>query len=197
MIDPEHNSIIKFEWYIFKKVKEFFGLKKSLLFLLGLPSVLISKRNRSAYKKMGICKNEVRGLNFVWKHPDVRFIDEVIYFNCYMPSKDFQIKENFIVIDAGANVGVFTVLAAKLAPNGKIFAIEPDKHDFKRLEENVRENRLANVININAAITDRNLDEVFFSDGHVVEETNQDSSNYIYSGKLNLQAFLRLLKNIN
>lgn len=58
----------------------------------------------------------------------------------------FDLKENEIVVDAGANIGLFTVLAAKKLNNtGKVIAIEPDYDNYNILIENIKINNLTNV----------------------------------------------------
>src|SRR3989338_2423662 len=59
---------------------------------------------------------------------------------------DIDIKENDMVIDVGANIGAFTILAAKNAINGNVFSFEPEKSNFKQLQKNVRLNKLKNVV---------------------------------------------------
>src|SRR5205814_6720257 len=47
-------------------------------------------------------------------------------------------------VDVGANLGYFTLLAAKwTGPAGRIDAFEPDPLNRQRLEEHLRENKLA------------------------------------------------------
>jgi FkbM family methyltransferase len=66
-----------------------------------------------------------------------------------------SLRPGDIVIDVGANVGYYTLLAAKLVgATGKVFAIEASPSIFKTLEKNVRANALQNVVTINNAITD-------------------------------------------
>lgn len=57
------------------------------------------------------------------------------------------------VIDVGANIGAFAVLAAhRVGPEGKVFAFEPATATFARLQRNVQLNQLKNVTAINAAV---------------------------------------------
>jgi FkbM family methyltransferase len=59
------------------------------------------------------------------------------------------------VIDVGANVGFFTVLAGKHLTSGRVLAAEPTSSAFKRLQENVGANRVADrVILFNGAVSD-------------------------------------------
>jgi FkbM family methyltransferase len=47
-----------------------------------------------------------------------------------------------VVVDLGANIGAFTVMAANAAPGAQIIAVEPFPANFERLKACVRENRL-------------------------------------------------------
>jgi FkbM family methyltransferase len=50
------------------------------------------------------------------------------------------------VIDGGANIGLYTLYAARrVGPAGTVLAIEPSQRDFDRLTEHVRLTRLRNV----------------------------------------------------
>jgi FkbM family methyltransferase len=60
------------------------------------------------------------------------------------------------VLDVGANVGYYTVLAAALAPAAEVHAFEPWPLLFARLERNVRMNGFAHVRLNNTAAADRN-----------------------------------------
>lgn len=75
-------------------------------------------------------------------------VSEVIDDDCYFPKigkYNFSLKEDDVVIDVGANVGVFSVYAATLAPKGKIYAFEPVAVNFNRLKKNIELNALTNV----------------------------------------------------
>lgn len=47
-------------------------------------------------------------------------------------------KKNPIVIDAGANIGLFTRWVLKRKPEAKIYAIEPEAENYKILKQNVK-----------------------------------------------------------
>lgn len=56
-----------------------------------------------------------------------------------------NIKESDTVIDVGANIGEYSLLASKIiGPNGKIFAIEPLSDISKKLKENFLLNNFSN-----------------------------------------------------
>jgi FkbM family methyltransferase len=55
-------------------------------------------------------------------------------------------KECDVVVDAGANKGYYTYLAAKkVGPEGRVIAYEPEPRNLVDLQRGVRENRFANV----------------------------------------------------
>jgi FkbM family methyltransferase len=59
-----------------------------------------------------------------------------------------------VVIDIGAHIGYYTLIAAKIVGNaGKVFAFEPNERNFKLLQKNVKENGYKNVVLINKAVT--------------------------------------------
>jgi len=73
----------------------------------------------------------------------LREIKDIIVYDQYA-AKDF-IKDGDIVIDAGANIGVFSLWAAFLNPAGQIYAFEPSQENFSLLEKNILNNNLKNV----------------------------------------------------
>ena len=65
-----------------------------------------------------------------------------------------EIKKGDIVVDAGAHIGDYTLLYAKLVgPTGKVFAFEPHKDNFNLLKKNIEVNNYQNIIVENKAIS--------------------------------------------
>ncbi len=63
---------------------------------------------------------------------------------CYLMARTVQ--EGMTVVDAGANVGFFTVLLSRLVgPSGRVIAIEPAAENAAKLRENLALNRIVNV----------------------------------------------------
>jgi FkbM family methyltransferase len=56
--------------------------------------------------------------------------------------------------DVGANVGLFSVLAARRLRNGKVFSFEPCEWTYQRLARNVQLNGLSNVCAVQTALGD-------------------------------------------
>ena len=63
----------------------------------------------------------------------------------------FQAAEKDVVIDVGAHIGRYTLIAAERG--AKVIAIEPDPSNFLVLEQNVRLNGFSNVVLVNEAMT--------------------------------------------
>lgn len=73
-----------------------------------------------------------------------------VYTRLYEP------KRGDIVVDAGANIGVFTVLAAKsVGGDGEVIAIEPEKKNLENLSKNIKINGLGNVVVVPKGLLDR------------------------------------------
>ena len=71
------------------------------------------------------------------------------------------LKPGMNVIDVGANVGLYSILAHKLvAPGGKIWAFEPSSETYQRLLRNLELNRCSRVIPHKVALS--NADGKFF-----------------------------------
>ena len=67
-----------------------------------------------------------------------------------------NIKKGDTVIDIGAGIGEFSVLASKLVgEHGKVISIEPSPEDFETLLVNLKTNKCHNVIPLNLAISDK------------------------------------------
>ena len=67
-----------------------------------------------------------------------------------------RLKPGDLFVDIGANVGYYSLLAAKLVgPEGHVIAIEASATIARTLEQNIALNRLTNVEVVRAAVADR------------------------------------------
>jgi FkbM family methyltransferase len=58
------------------------------------------------------------------------------------------------VLDIGANVGYYSLLAARLVgPSGTVYAFEPERSNFQLLAQNISLNRYNNVVPIEKAVS--------------------------------------------
>jgi len=61
------------------------------------------------------------------------------------------IKDAKRIVDVGANIGVFSVLAARRFPAATVYALEPEEQNFSLLKENIALNGLTNVVPLRKA----------------------------------------------
>jgi len=113
-------------------------------------------------------------------HPDSHDAGRMIYFNTEIDPQEMAFLRRYLrpgdnVIDAGANVGIYTVFCAALIGDGRILAFEPDPTNGDRLRENITLNRLNNVTVRQSAISDY-IGTADFTQG-------ADSGNALYSLK--------------
>jgi FkbM family methyltransferase len=62
--------------------------------------------------------------------------------------------DNFV--DVGAHIGYFTILGAELVENGKVYAFEAEKENFKQLKSHIKRNGYKNVKAFNKIVGDTN-----------------------------------------
>ena len=95
-----------------------------------------------------------RGYRIRYNDPhDIAAIIECYVLNVYRIQK---IKRGSVVLDIGAGIGEFAILASKkVGKEGKVIAIEPSPYDFKTLKDNIEENGCSNVVPINSAVSDK------------------------------------------
>lgn len=84
--------------------------------------------------------------------------DVVILKDDYQKSRFFapqyKPREDHIIIDIGAHIGVFSLLAAEKAKKGRVYSIEADEENYRCLKINVESNNLSNISTYLLALTD-------------------------------------------
>lgn len=121
-----------------------------------------------------------------WYNPDDKYVGQRVALDKYEPYLTdlmlSKIKSGGIVVDIGANIGYDTVLFAdKVGKKGKVIAIEPDPTNFEILQKNIKENKLFNVVAVQAALGDVNKkmkiyeSEENFGDHRMWEEKGRNS----------------------
>lgn len=168
---PRMVSRVSYELHLVRTVGKLFGKKKAFEFAFLLPLVLASKKNRSAYERIAPCKTEIEGVTVVLPHPDARFLEEIVSNGCYTSPEGFEIRRQDTVVDLGANVGVFTILAAIRAHDGRVISIEPEEESFRYLCENVAANSFTHVEPFRLAVSG--------ADGHTQLSVSNPGNNHI------------------
>jgi FkbM family methyltransferase len=72
------------------------------------------------------------------------------------------INPNSIILDIGANIGYFTLIAAQRAKIGRVYAFEPVKELFQKLQRNIVENNFQNTELINSAVGESQKDSIIY-----------------------------------
>lgn len=91
---------------------------------------------------------------------DVQMSDlmsQPIYFGLYLEEifcLQSVIHKNDVVIDVGANVGRWSLLVARLFKTQMVFAFEPFKETFAKLQKNISLNQQLMIQTVNQAVSD-------------------------------------------
>ena len=106
---------------------------------------------------------------------------------------EYQPRERDVIIDVGAHIGTFSLLAASKVRQGQVHAIEASEDTFNFLRINVALNRCANITTHRLALTDRNGTCTLFHDsgnwGHSVVSAEAATSETVECATL--EAFLQ------
>jgi hypothetical protein len=90
-------------------------------------------------------------------------------------------NNNAIIIDIGANIGIYTILLSHIYPKAKIIAIEASPTIFEMLKSNCKLNNLlllpsgSNVVLINKAISDKDDMTVELYEKHIMSQYLRNS----------------------
>ena len=133
----ENKSLLKKLYKVFPFKKEIFNLLKLVwkpkesiyrhLHFTGVFRVSIDKEHSFKIKHYGYqLENEIFwcGLAGGWEKNSVKIWTQL----CAQASS---------VVDIGANTGIYSLIAKAVNPNAKVYAFEPVKRVFKKMEENV------------------------------------------------------------
>jgi FkbM family methyltransferase len=74
---------------------------------------------------------------------------------------DRHLRDGDTLFDVGANIGLYTLYAARRNPRAMVYAFEPESQNYAALCRNIVLNRLANVVPCNAPLSDREAFELF------------------------------------
>src|ERR687890_320032 len=108
--------------------------------ILRLDNSMLLKISVPKYDYKFYCRINREDLVFMTNHED-----DII--------EHFTPKQGDIVVDIGAHMGRYTIIASKrVGTNGKVVAIEAHPGNFEMLNRNIKLNQLANVISLNYAV---------------------------------------------
>ncbi len=128
---------------------------KIILYLKYLPSIIFKIKNWPGFilNYIGIKNN---GLTYVFRNGlKIKTKDGVSSgtIAVIFIKKDYgNVEDNSVVIDIGANIGVFSLFASQ-SKNTKVFAFEPMPENYSLLKENISLNNLEkNILPFNLAV---------------------------------------------
>ena len=85
-------------------------------------------------------------LSYVEQSSADHIFSEIFIGDCYPLAENNKDKK--IIVDIGANIGLFTFYAKIKFPNSKIFSVEANPDNFKILEKNINENKLRDCVRV-------------------------------------------------
>jgi FkbM family methyltransferase len=150
--------------YEFDAIVSFYMVKSlySIIKFLKLANPCLIKLNVPKYGYKAYCPiNRNEFINMTIRE------DEII--------EHFAPKQGDIVVDIGAHIGHYTIIASKrVGANGKVVAIEASPSNFKILNRNIRLNQLTNIISLNHVVYSKETKIKLYLPG-------EESGNTIYN----------------
>lgn len=123
-------------------------------------------------------------------------VDEIFIKKVYNP-KFMEIDINDTVMDVGANIGVFSLFAAKMGAN-KIYSVEPLAKNIQLIKQNFQINRLLEPITIKMAVSEKiGLKRLYLGDidSHgLLFEHHNDFKKYVIVKTTNLANIFKKYK---
>jgi FkbM family methyltransferase len=135
------------------------------------------------FGQKGIVKTTANGFNILVDGKDWAVAPSLYFAHTWeKPETEIfktYLTKDMIVLDIGAHVGYFSLLASKLAK--RVYSFEPTQSTFCLLAQNIYNNRVRNVSTHNFALSDKNHDTEIHYD------RVSPASNSIYGKGLNTE----------
>ena len=105
---------------------------------------------------------------------------------------EHRLKDNDVIINIGAHIGVFALIASSAVPGGKVYAVEASKDTFNLLRINAAINKADNISIHQIAIADKNGTCILYHDtGHWGHSITKQLSRHVETvDSLTLEDFL-------
>jgi FkbM family methyltransferase len=102
-------------------------------------------------------KANYKGLIFFYREntTDENVLEGIKLINFFSEVPEYFPHRNDIIIDVGAHIGTFSLIAAPIVVKGKVFAIEASKESYDFLRMNIEANNFTNVYAYHLALADR------------------------------------------
>lgn len=178
-----------------KKIKDnLYRIKQILLMDLKLHNLLrnaltiaVGKNSNKLFFKNGVELYAPKNL------PLNEMVSEIFIQNIYTPT-NFEIGPSDIIIDIGANIGIFSLFAAKKTCN-LVYAFEPFIENIKYLMKNMQVNGVKNVLINKLAVSNKISKKKLYLTknpaGHILSYHNiKEEREYIEVPTTTLQSIL-------
>ena len=117
-------------------------------------------RNKRMRKQEGVVLVSCQGNQMYVDARDIGIASSLLTRGCYEEYETELFRRSIgpgmIVVDVGANIGYYTLIAAKeTGEGGKVYAFEPESHNYELLVKNIDANGYRNVVPIRKAVSNR------------------------------------------
>lgn len=117
-----------------------------ILFVEGLAGVMYNKRAGEVFMERNNIDGNIKMLLDVTEKTQRRLFLNKIYESRETEYMSGHLSEGDVFVDIGANVGYFSLIAAKhVGKKGRVFAFEPAPSNFDKLLYNVKLNNFDNI----------------------------------------------------
>ncbi len=125
------------------------------------------------FRKMGqagqVFQKRIHNGMLVNIHPEDHIQQQILWYGYYekkyVLTWETFIARNDVVIDVGANMGYYSLVASGKSIHGMTYAFEPDTSNYLRLEENRRLNKIENIVPVKKGVTKENTKKYLFVSG--------------------------------
>lgn len=148
----------------------------------------------------GIVLINIQGFKMYVKTNDIGLSPDLINKGIFeeFETKTFKklINPNTILIDIGANIGYYTLIASQIIENGKIYSFEPELNNYKLLVKNIKLNKLNSVFPFQKAISNKIgmikifLDSINLGNHSLAKKNVPDQDDFIEVETITLDSFI-------
>ena len=145
ILRPFKNSFPR----LFTKIK---NVQRRIRLFKNWPKFLWPANRIWRYNQVAILRDNSKILLRDLFSSDFSIALEIGFLNYYLNSSLISSQPN-IIVDVGANIGIFSIMVGRNFPKATIYAIEPESDNFDQLVKNIKLNNLQNVKPIKAIVS--------------------------------------------
>ncbi len=166
------RALYKLRWYLQEYTWRgvfYFAQEMAIRRLINLAALYRTLRWRRLVRRLtpDELRVNVQGLQLYLNPSDLGLSAELAVEGVHEPMLTTVLRSvlrrGWTVVDVGANLGYFALLAAKqVGPEGKVIALEPFPDSYRLLTRNIEVNKLANVLALPLAAGERKEERAFY-----------------------------------